>query len=147
MGWVVARHGALYAAEYGWGPLFEALCAEVVAEFLRNFDATRECCWIAERNGEPVGSAFVVKKDSTTAQLRLVLIEPHMRGKGVGRRLVEEAIAFAREKDYQTIMLWTHENLTAARAMYTNLGFRLVKSEEHRNFGVPVVGEYWELGL
>jgi DNA-binding MarR family transcriptional regulator/GNAT superfamily N-acetyltransferase len=147
MGWVVARHGALYAKEYGWGARFEALVADVVAGFLRNFDAKRSRCWIAEAGGEPVGSVFVVKKDAATAQLRLLLIEPQARGRGLGRRLVEECIAFARRRGYRKLMLWTHENLTAARAIYASLGFRLVKRERHRSFGVPVVGEYWELPL
>lgn len=147
MGWVVARHGALYAQEHGWGGRFEALVADVVAEFLRRFDAKRERCWIAEAHGEPVGSVFVVKKDAATAQLRLLLIEPHVRGRGLGRRLVEECIAFARKRGYRKLMLWTHQNLTAARALYAKLGFRLVKREPHRHFGVPVVGEYWELDV
>jgi DNA-binding MarR family transcriptional regulator/N-acetylglutamate synthase-like GNAT family acetyltransferase len=147
MGWVVERHGALYARECGWGGRFEALVADVVAEFLRKFDAKRERCSIAEAGGERVGSAFVVKKDSSTAQLRLLLIEPHVRGRGLGRRLVEECIAFARQRGYRKLMLWTHENLTAARAIYASAGFRLVRKEKHRSFGVPVVGEYWELEL
>lgn len=147
MGWIVARHGALYAREYGWGARFEALVADVVAEFLRNFDAKRERCWIAEAAGEPVGSVFVVKKNRTTAQLRLLLIEPHARGRGLGRRLVEECVAFARRRGYRKLILWTHENLTTARAIYAKLGFRLVKKERHRHFGVPVVGEHWELDL
>lgn len=147
MGWVVARHGALYAKEYGWGARFEALVADVVAAFLRNFDARRERCWIAEAGGEPVGSVLLVKKDATTAQLRLLLLEPRARGQGLGRRLVEECIAFARRCGYRKLMLWTHENLTAARAIYAKAGFRLVKRERHRSFGVSVVGEYWELDL
>lgn len=147
MGWVVARHGALYAKEYGWGARFEALVADVVAAFLRNFDARRERCWIAEAGGEPVGSVFLVKKDATTAQLRLLLIEPHVRGQGLGRRLVEECIAFARRCGYRKLMLWTHENLIAARKIYAQTGFRLVERERHRSFGVSVVGEYWELAL
>jgi DNA-binding MarR family transcriptional regulator/GNAT superfamily N-acetyltransferase len=147
MGWVVSRHGALYAGEYGWGAPFEALVAGVIAEYLRDFDPKRERCWIAESGGERVGSAFVAKKDANTAQLRMLLVEPHVRGEGLGRRLVEECIAFARSHGYRTLMLWTHENLTAARAIYAKLGFRLVKKEKHRHFGVPVVGEYWELQL
>jgi DNA-binding MarR family transcriptional regulator/GNAT superfamily N-acetyltransferase len=147
MGWVVERHGALYQREYGWGALFEALVADIVAKFLREFDAKRSRCWIAERAGERVGSVFVVKEDRHTAKLRLLLIEPHARGEGLGKRLVQQCIDFSRRAGYRKLVLWTHSNLTAARAIYTKLGFRLVKSEAHRQFGVPVVGEYWELLL
>jgi DNA-binding MarR family transcriptional regulator/GNAT superfamily N-acetyltransferase len=147
MGWVVQRHGVLYAREYGWGALFEALVADIVAKFLQDFDAKRERCWIAEQAGEPVGSVFVVKENATTAKLRLLLIEPHARGKGLGRRLVEECVAFSRRAGYRRLVLWTHKNLTAARAIYSALGFRLVKSERHSTFGVPVTGEYWEMEL
>ena len=147
MGWVVERHGVLYGEEYGWGALFEALVADIVAKFLREFDAKRERCWIAERDGESVGSVFVVNEGRASAKLRLLLIEPHARGAGLGKRLVEECIAFARKSGYRKLVLWTHANLLAARAIYTKLGFRRVKSEPHRQFGVPVVGEYWELPL
>jgi DNA-binding MarR family transcriptional regulator/N-acetylglutamate synthase-like GNAT family acetyltransferase len=147
LGWVVERHGVLYGQEYGWGALFEALVADIVAKFLRHFDAKREHCWIAERRGERVGSVFVVKEDRTTAKLRLLLIEPQARGAGLGKRLVEECIAFARQAGYRKLVLWTHANLLAARAIYTKLGFHKVRSEPHRQFGVPVVGEYWELPL
>lgn len=147
MGWVVASHGALYASERGWGALFEALVAEVTAGFLRRFDARRERCWIAEAGGERVGSVFVVRKDARTAQLRLLLIEPHVRGRGLGKRLVAECIAFARRRGYRKLMLWTHEELGTARAIYAKAGFRRVRTEKHREFGVPVVGEYWELAL
>ncbi|MBW8904771.1 MAG: MarR family transcriptional regulator [Betaproteobacteria bacterium] len=151
MGWVVERHGVLYEGEYGWGALFEALVADIVGKFLREFDAKRERCWIAEsridQHVERVGSVFVVDEGRNIAKLRLLLIEPQVRGQGLGQRLVEECIAFARSRGYRKLVLWTHENLTAARAIYTKLGFRLVKSEPHRQFGVPVVGEYWELRL
>ena len=147
MGWVVERHGVLYRQEYGWGGLFEALVADIVAQFLRDFDPRREHCWIAERDGARVGSVFVVKEGGTTAKLRLLLIEPHARGAGLGKRLVEECVAFARKAGYRKLVLWTHANLLAARTIYTKLGFRKVKSEPHRQFGVPVVGEYWELQL
>jgi GNAT superfamily N-acetyltransferase len=147
MGWVVERHGVLYQREYGWGALFEALVADIVAKFLRDYDAKRERCWIAERAGERVGSVFVVRESRTTAKLRLLLIEPQVRGTGLGKRLVEECIAFARKAGYRKLVLWTHSNLLAARAIYAKLGFRLVKSEAHRQFGVPVVGEFWELPL
>jgi len=147
MGWVVERHGVLYRQEYGWGGLFEALVADIVAQFLRDFDPRREHCWIAERDGARVGSVFFVKEGGTTAKLRLLLIEPHARGAGLGKRLVEECVAFARKAGYRKLVLWTHANLLAARTIYTKLGFRKVKSEPHRQFGVPVVGEYWELQL
>jgi len=151
MGWVVERHGVLYEGEYGWGALFEALVADIVGKFLREFDAKRERCWIAEsridQHVERVGSVFVVDEGRNIAKLRLLLIEPQVRGQGLGQRLVEECIAFARGRGYRKLVLWTHENLAAARAIYTKLGFRLVKSEPHRQFGVPVVGEYWELRL
>ena len=147
MGWVVERHGVLYGEEHGWGALFEALVADIVARFLRDFDAKREHCWIAERDGERIGSVFVVKEGRDTAKLRLLLIEPAARGEGLGKRLVQQCIDFARRTGYRKLVLWTHSNLTAARAIYTKLGFRLVKSEAHRQFGVPVVGEFWELKL
>ena len=147
MGWVVERHGVLYQQEYGWGALFEALVADIVAKFLRDFDPRRSRCWIAERAGERVGSVFVVAESRTSAKLRLLLIEPHARGQGLGQRLVEECIAFAKKAGYRKLVLWTHDNLSAARAIYTKLGFRLLKSEPHRQFGVPVVGEYWQLPL
>jgi len=151
MGWVVERHAVLYGEEYGWGALFEALVADIVAKFLRDFDPRREHCWIAERricdHAERVGSVFLVRESASTAKLRLLLIEPHVRGAGLGKRLVEECIAFARKAGYRKLVLWTHANLLAARAIYTRLGFRKVKSEPHRQFGVPVVGEYWELAL
>ena len=147
MGWVVQRHGVLYQREYGWGALFEALVADIVAKFLRDFDAKREHCWIAERGGERVGSVFVVREAQHTAKLRLLLIEPEVRGEGLGRRLVQQCIDFSRRAGYRKLVLWTHTNLTAARAIYQKLGFRLVKTEPHRQFGVAVVGEYWELKL
>ena len=147
MGWVVERHGVLYQQEYGWGALFEALVADIVGKFLRDFDAKREHCWIAERDGERIGSVFVVNEGRGTAKLRLLLIEPGARGEGLGKRLVQQCIDFARRTGYRKLVLWTHSNLTAARAIYTKLGFRLVKTEPHRQFGVAVVGEYWELAL
>src|SRR5205085_5373586 len=151
MGWVLERHGVLYEREYGWGALFEALVADIVARFLREFDAKRERCWIAERricdHVERVGSVFIVKENRSTAKLRLLLVEPEARGLGLGQRLVEECIAFARGAGYRKLVLWTHSNLAAARAIYAKLGLRKVKSERHRQFGVPVIGEYWELEL
>lgn len=149
MGWVVERHAANYHAEYGWGPRFEALVAGIVQEFLEKFDPQRERCWIAERNGERVGCVFVVKdarKDN--ARLRLLLVEPSARGTGLGRRLVEECITFAREKGYRKLVLWTHAHLQAARAIYRKTGFKkLDKTEAHTTFGPRAVSEFWELTL
>jgi DNA-binding MarR family transcriptional regulator/N-acetylglutamate synthase-like GNAT family acetyltransferase len=147
MGWVIGRHGAVYAAEYGWDQRFEALVAEIAAKFIRSFDPARERCWIAELDGEPVGSAFVVKQSASVAKLRLLLVEPRARGLGLGRRLVRECIAFARAKGYRKLVLWTQANLTAARGLYKAEGFGLVSTEKHRSFGARLTGEYWELKL
>jgi DNA-binding MarR family transcriptional regulator/N-acetylglutamate synthase-like GNAT family acetyltransferase len=147
MGWVIGRHGALYAEEYGWDDTFEALVAEIAAKFLRHFDPKRERCWIAEKDGETVGSVFLVKKSATVAQLRLLLVDPKARGLGIGVRLVEECIAFARRTGYRKIVLWTNDILHAARRIYQAKGFRLVEEEKHRSFGHDLVGQIWELGL
>ena len=147
MGWVIQCHGAIYEQEYGWGLPFEALVAEIAAKFIQNFDAKRERCWIAEMDGAPVGSVFVVKESAGSAKLRLLIVEPHARGLGLGKRLVGECIAFARRAGYKKLVLWTQSNLFAARAIYASLGFTKTKSEPHREFGIPLVGEYWELRL
>ena len=147
MGWVVQRHGVLYAEERGWGERFEALVAEIAARFIQDLDPARERCWIAELDGEPVGCVFLVKEKNTVAKLRLLLVEPRARGHGLGRRLVRECIAFAREKGYRKLVLWTQSNLAAARHIYRNSGFVLKKTEPHADFGVRLTGEYWELGL
>jgi DNA-binding MarR family transcriptional regulator/N-acetylglutamate synthase-like GNAT family acetyltransferase len=147
MGWVIHRHGALYTQEYGWDQTFEALVAEIAARFIKNFDAKRERCWIAEFNSEPVGSVFLVKQSDEVAKLRLLLVEPHARGYGVGRRLVEECIQFARATGYRKMILWTQSNLTAARNIYRRAGFKLVKEEPQRAFGADLVSETWELEL
>jgi DNA-binding MarR family transcriptional regulator/predicted GNAT family acetyltransferase len=147
IGWVVGRHGALYAAEYGWDESFEALVAEIAAGFINNFDAARERCWIAEIGGEPAACVFLVKQNKTIAKLRLLLVEPRARGMGLGRRLVRECIAFAREKGYRKLVLWTQSNLAAARAIYQAEGFALARSEKHASFGARLTGEYWELKL
>jgi GNAT superfamily N-acetyltransferase len=146
-GWVVSRHGALYAEEYNFNQRFEGLVAEVVAGFVKNFDPERERCWIAEKDGAPVGSAFLVKESKAEAKLRLLLVEPSARGLGVGRRLVGECIVSARALGYGKISLWTQSILIAARHIYARSGFRLVRSEPHKGFGYPLVGEYWELAL
>jgi len=149
MGWVVERHAANYFAEYGWGKGFEALVAGIVKEFLESFDPKRERCWIAERDGERVGSVFVVKDAKKgDARLRLLLVEPSARGTGLGRRLVEECIAFSRAKGYRKLVLWTHANLDAARAIYAKTGFKkLDKTEAHNTFGPRTVSEFWEMNL
>jgi DNA-binding MarR family transcriptional regulator/GNAT superfamily N-acetyltransferase len=147
MGWIVHRQGVLYAREYGWDETFEALVAELTAKFIKNFDAARERCWIAERDGELVGSVFLVKQSSSIAKLRLLYVEPHCRGLGIGRRLVDECGRFAHRAGYRKISLWTNSVLAAARHIYAAAGYRLVKKEPHRSFGHELVGETWELGI
>jgi DNA-binding MarR family transcriptional regulator/GNAT superfamily N-acetyltransferase len=147
MGWVVQSHGRLYFEEYGWDERFEALVAGIAKDFVQKLDRTRERCWIAEMDGEPVGSVFLVKSNKTTAKLRLLLIDPRARGVGLGKRLVGECIAFARAKGYRKLVLWTQSNLAAARHIYRSAGFRLTKRQRHREFGYDLTGEYWELKL
>jgi DNA-binding MarR family transcriptional regulator/GNAT superfamily N-acetyltransferase len=147
IGWVVSRHGAIYAQEYGWDISFEALVAEITAQFIRSFDPSREHCWIAEIDGEPVGSIMLVDAGDRTAKLRLLLVEPCARGHGIGRRLVTECVRFAREADYRKITLWTQSILIEARAIYERCGFAKVAEKPHRDFGVDLVGETWEMEL
>jgi DNA-binding MarR family transcriptional regulator/GNAT superfamily N-acetyltransferase len=147
MGWVIGAHGALYAKEYGWNEDFEALVAEIAVQFIRKFDPERERCWMAEMDGEPVGSVFLVQTSKTVAKLRLLIIDPKARGFGLGKRLVGECIAHARKLGYRKLTLWTQDTLLAARHIYKEAGFKLVTTEPHCSFGVDLVGEYWELKL
>jgi len=147
MGWVVQRHGELYAAEYGWNEKFEALVAAITADFIRALDPARERCWIAERHGRRLGCIFLVAADDTTARLRLLLVEPAARGRGLGVRLLRECVNFARATAYERIVLWTQSNLTAARHLYEQAGFRRTGEEPHRSFGHDLIGETWELDL
>jgi DNA-binding MarR family transcriptional regulator/GNAT superfamily N-acetyltransferase len=147
MGWIIHRHGVLYAREYGWDDAFEALVAAIAAKFIRNFDPKRERCWIAEREGGIVGSVFLVRKSETVAQLRLMYVEPDARGLGIGSRLAEECIRFGRQVGYRKIVLWTNSVLVAARHIYQKAGFGLVHSEPHHSFGHDLIGETWELKL
>jgi len=147
MGFVVQSHGALYASEYGFDASFEALVADIAAKFLTSFDASRERCWIAELDSVPVGSVFVVRHNDEIAKLRLLLVDPAGRGQGLGKRLVDECISFAKACGYRRITLWTQSILVAARKIYQDAGFELVKSEPHRSFGQNLVGETWEREL
>ncbi|MBV8778839.1 MAG: MarR family transcriptional regulator/GNAT family N-acetyltransferase [Alphaproteobacteria bacterium] len=147
MGWVTQRHGALYSAEYGLNHKMEAYVAEVVAKFLREFDPVREHCWMAEQEGAPIGSVFLVKETDEVAKLRLLIVDPQARGLGVGRCLVEECVRFARQAGYREVTLWTHSILTAARRIYASVGFAIVSTETHDEFGPELLGETWTLRL
>lgn len=155
IGWVVSRHGALYTQEYGWDWRFEALVARIAANFVERFDATHEACWIAERDGQPLGCVFLVQaRDAASgvpepgvAQLRMLLVEPAARGLGLGRQLVQACHDFARAAGYRRMRLWTNSLLLAARGIYAQAGYRLVASETHQSFGHTLVGEIWELEL
>jgi len=146
-GWIVKRHAELYAREYGWIEPFEGVCAQIVADFANNNDPRRERCWIAELDGENVGCVFLVADSAAVARIRLLLVDPKARGLGLGARLVDECVRFARGAGYKKITLWTHSVLTAARHIYQKAGFALTSSEERVSFSKPVVSEYWDLEL
>jgi DNA-binding MarR family transcriptional regulator/GNAT superfamily N-acetyltransferase len=147
MGWVIQQHAEVYAREYGWDARFEALVADIAARFVRNFQPGWERCWIAELEGQRVGSVFVARKSATVAQLRMLVLAPAARGMGLGARLTDECLAFARARGYRKMVLWTNSCLTAARAIYAARGFVLTKSEPYEDFGQSLVGETWELRL
>jgi DNA-binding MarR family transcriptional regulator/GNAT superfamily N-acetyltransferase len=153
IGWIIHRHGALYAQEYGWDERMEALVARIAADFIDHFDPKRERCWIAECDGEFLGCVFLVKdRDARkntppAAKLRLLLVEPSARGLGIGRTLVRQCTLFAREAGYARIVLWTNSVLTSARRIYESEGYRLVKQEDHESFGKKLTGQHWELRL
>ncbi len=147
LGWIVQRHGELYAHEYGWDESFETLVARIVTDFAETHDSSREGAWLAEADGERVGCVFCVRRDDRTAQLRLLLVEPSARGLGVGTALVDECLRFAAAAGYEHIMLWTNSVLGAARRIYERAGFDLVDEEPHHSFGVDLVGQVWDRPL
>lgn len=147
IGWIIHRQGLLYAQEYGWDETYEALVAEILGAFVKSFDPKWERSWIAEREGEVVGSVFVVRQSDAVAKLRLLYVEPSARGLGIGRRLVEECIGFARTKGYRTLTLWTNDVLTSARRIYEAARFKLTDEERHHSFGKDLVGQNWNLEL
>ncbi|HET7850554.1 MAG TPA: bifunctional helix-turn-helix transcriptional regulator/GNAT family N-acetyltransferase [Pseudolabrys sp.] len=146
-GWLVKRHAEIYAQEYGWTEPFEGLCAQIVADFVNNNDPKCERCWIAELDGENAGAVMIVRDSADVARLRLLLVEPHARGLGIGARLVDECVKFSRDAGYKKITLWTHSVLTAARRIYENAGFRLTASEARHTWSKDVVAEFWDLEL
>jgi GNAT superfamily N-acetyltransferase len=147
IGWIVGRHGTVYGREYGWDQTIEVLTAEIMAAFVRNFDPKRDCGWIAERDGENVGCVFIVKEDDETARLRLLIVDPAARGLGIGTRLVEECLRFARRAGYKRVTLWTHSVLEGARKIYLAAGFKLTREWTHDDFGKKVHAETWDLKL
>jgi DNA-binding MarR family transcriptional regulator/GNAT superfamily N-acetyltransferase len=146
-GWIVKRNAELYAQDYGWREPFEGVCAQIVADFINKYDGSRERGWIAEIDGENAGAVMLANDGDGVARLRLLFVEPKARGLGIGARLVDESIRFARSAGYRKITLWTHSVLTAARHIYQSAGFKPMRSEEHRSWGQPVVSEHWDLEL
>jgi len=147
VGWIAHRQGLLYTQEYGWDITFEALVAQIAAQFVQNLDPAKENAWIAEIDGQVVGSVFLVKVSDDIAKLRLLYVEPDARGLGIGQRLTAECIAFARAQGYKTLTLWTNDILHAARRIYQAAGFRLVAEDKHHSFGKDLVGQNWDLDL
>lgn len=147
IGWVIGLHGDLYYREYGWDISFEQLVAEIGAKFLKDFKPGRECCLIAEMNGDRAGSAFIVEESASVAKLRLVILDPKARGHGIGKRLVGDCLQFARDAGYSQVTLWTNDILHAARAIYIAYGFRLIAEEKHHSFGQDLTGQNWLLDL
>lgn len=147
MGWVIHRQGALYAQEYGWSTEFEALVAEIIVKYMRDYDPASDRCWIAEKDGKIVGSVFLVRHDATTAKLRLLYVEPSARGLGIGHRLVEECMRHARLQGYTRMVLWTNAGLDAARHIYEKAGFALIEEEQHHSFGKDLTGQTWARDL
>ena len=144
---ITRRQGAIYLEEYGWNYDFEKLVGDIAQAFEKSFDPEKEYCWVAERNGEIIGSIFLVRQSDDVAKLRLLYVESSARGLGLGRRLVDECVKFARQKGYKTLTLWTNSVLTSARKIYENAGFKLVKEEAHHSFGKDLVGQNWDLDL
>ena len=147
VGWIVHRQAVLYADEYRWDATFEGLLAEIAGSFLKRFDPAFERCWVAELDGEIAGAVFLVRKSARVAQLRMLFVEPSARGRGIGARLVDECVAFARAKGYRRMVLWTNDVLVSARRLYEAAGFRLVGEERHRSFGHDLVGQRWSMAL
>lgn len=147
LGWAVLAHGEFYAREFSWDASFEALVAKIVADYAVSHDDAREAAWIAERNGQRAGCVFCVAADARTAQLRILLVDPAARGHGLGGRLVDECLRFARGAGYERMKLWTNHPLTAARKIYLSRGFALTEEEPHRSFGADLIGQVYELNL